>query len=166
MKASFGDIIKFLWVGIVGAILYFVYKLFFKKPDDSESAPPLPGDDNYNNTTETTGLTPNDLSIYNQVISNLSNAVPISHDLSELAWYEYLYLPFANALNATDNLVGTQGAYELAEMLQNVNNKRQFALTFLTSQGTTLDAAIVAGYGDYAYQLIAKNVTNFVQFII
>jgi len=162
MKVSLGDITKLLWVGIVGVILYMVSKLLGKKPDGEEPTPPLPGNDNYNNTTETTGLTPNDLSIYNQVISNLSNAVPISNDLS---WYEILF-PLSGVFDATDNLAGSQGAYELAELLQNVKNKPQFAMTFLRAQGTTLDAAIVAGYGEYAYQLIAKNVTNFVQFII
>lgn len=161
-KITPSEVIKFLWVGVVCVILYMITKFFGKKSDDQESAPPIPGNENYNNTTETTGLTPNDLSLYNQVISNLSNAVPISFDMS---WYEYLF-PFTGLFDATENLAGTQGSYELAEMLEKVRDKRQFALTFLTNQGTTLDAAIVAGYGEYAYQLIAKNVTNFVQFII
>ena len=159
MKTSLQDITKFLWLPIVGFLVWILYKIFVKSPNDDEN--PIPGDNNFNNTTENTGLTANDVNLLNQVIANLRTAVPFSN---EVTWY-YL-IPGYQVVEATNNYEATQGATELGQLLNDVIEKNKFSKAFQKKQGKTLDSAIVAAYGDTIYNLIARNVPNFNEFII
>lgn len=152
------NITKFLWLPIVAVALWIIYKIFVKSPQDEN------GDQDFNNTTQNTGLSPTDLSIYNQVLSNLRNAV--RYESPEFHWYDFIVMPFSGAIYATDNLSATQGAYSLAELLSKVTDKQQFSETFYKKQKVTLDSAIVKIYGDVIYGMISKNVPNFNEFIL
>lgn len=160
MKTTLQDITKFLWLPIVGFLVWILYKIFVKSPNDDEN-PPIPGDDNFNNTTDNTGLCANDVNLLNQVIANLRSAVPFSNEIS---WY-YI-IPGYQLVEAHDNYEATQGATELGQLLYDVTEKQKFSKAFQKKQGKTLDSAIVAAYGDTIYNLIARNVPNFNEFII
>ena len=55
------DAIKLVYAGLIGIALWFVYKLFVKDKDEEQ------GDSSYNNTTQSTGLSSEDLVIFNKV---------------------------------------------------------------------------------------------------
>lgn len=148
--------LKLVYAFFIGVALWIVYKLFIDKNDA--------GNPDYDNTQQSTGLSSEDLSLFNRVISNLSNAVPYevnTFDMTDLLW-----LPFAGVYDSYSNYNSYQGALELGKMLDKVSDKQQFGKAFLKKKKVTLDSAIVKGYGEYVYSMLSKNVPDFQSFLI
>lgn len=136
------SITKFLWVPIAAVALWLVYKLFVAKDDNGE----------LDITSSSTGLSPQDLSIYNEVISNL-NSGGNPYNLTNI------FFPL-------DGVDYAKGAVRLGALLNDVQDKPLFAQVFAKKQNKLLTSRIVEVYGDQVYSLVSQNVSNFQAFIL
>lgn len=139
------NFVDFLKIILVAAALWLVTKFFNK---DEEIDP----------TQTNTGLSADDLSIYNDVIINLNSG----GNPNDFSWWGVI-LPPIYGINQNEY---TQLAVKLAKMLADVQDKVTFAKVFAKRQKRTLVNTIIAVYGEDIYNLISKNVPDFVHFMI
>ena len=140
------EYLRFLWIPLFAFALWLIYKLFVK--DDEELDP----------TSTNTGLSPNDLSIYNSVVVNLDGG----GNPMDIEWYYFLFPPLQGILSS-DNY---SSALSLGDLLARVENKPLFAKVFARRQKRTLVNAIIAVYGQSIYDTMSRNVLDFGEFII
>lgn len=132
---------EFIWLCIFAVGLWFVYKLFIKQEDDELDI-----------TTESTGLSKNDLAIYNEVVIEMEKGGdPYS---------------FLNLLLPLQTSQYAQSAVRLGNLLTEVDNKHLFAQVYAKKRNHLITRDILEIYGEKVYQLVATNVVNFQEFIL
>lgn len=137
------NLLNCLWVAVAGFAVWLVYKLFVSKDDEEK---PL------DVTSQSTGLSSSDLDLYNRVSTNLSEGG------DPYSWSN-VFIPIQGVLYG-------KAALELGELLSKVQNKPLFSKVWAKKHNSLLPTSIVESYGEKVYTLVAKNVPNFVEFII
>lgn len=131
---------------VVVAVFLFAHKLYKKLFGSDDEENPL------DITTDSTGLSRSDIEIYNKVSVNLMQGG------DPFAWY--------NILVPMQDVTRGKALLQLGELLSKVENKPLFSKVWAKKHNSLLVTSIIDSYGQQAYTLVAKNVPNFVEFII
>ena len=141
------EILNWLWLPVAAVALWLVWKIFVKKEDSPNNV-----------TVNNSGLSSEDIDLYNQVLANLSTG----GNPYEITLLNFVLPSFAGIAQAENSA----SAIELGRLLAQVTDKRQFSKVYQKKNDKLFTVAIIDVYGNEVYKVIAQNVPDFNEFII